>query len=226
MPRLSVALHRAFTAICQTYFPRWRAASTWTVRLGPRASWTNTHGQVCTSGELGYCDRAARTIWITPPVTHRVLIHESCHAVTSGKHNARFCARLRTAAQQAQALGETALATALLEEADGYAAGTPVRASDIYAQVEEMIMWSEEQIPSFEAVCDQLCWDYGQAPADLHAWCPRLQAVYARVRRQEAQQVRQMLRRLQQEAQVDGTRFAASIVRYTARLQGLETSPW
>jgi len=49
-----------------------------------------------------------------------VLIHEICHAVTSGGHTRRFCERLRKAAQRAAALGDKTLRALLTQEADAY----------------------------------------------------------------------------------------------------------
>jgi predicted metal-dependent hydrolase len=93
-------LQAELAAICLAYFPRWRQAKAWTLREGPRGQWLDEAGTVRTTSEYGYCDPATRTLWVQSGAAQRLvtIIHECCHAVTTGRHGPRFRARLCRAA--------------------------------------------------------------------------------------------------------------------------------
>lgn len=99
-----------FEMICSNYFSRWRGATAWSFKEGPRAKWKDAAGVQRYTSECGYCDAETRTIWVSAPRSSTVerkalIIHECTHAVTSGGHGRQFCSRLRQAAARAAELG-------------------------------------------------------------------------------------------------------------------------
>ncbi len=111
-----------FDDICRDYFPHWRNAHLWQVKEGNRAHWIDAQGEGTYSTEHGYCDIPQRIIWVAD-ANNATLIHEICHAITGPYHGKRFQARMRQAAQQAERLGDMALAATLMKEAEGYEPG-------------------------------------------------------------------------------------------------------
>src|SRR5437867_1252222 len=139
MSRTSRTLQAELHSICQTYFPRWRNATTWTLREGPRGHFVS-RGRRQTTSEMGFCDMSLKTIWVNCHRDQRTatLIHEVCHAVAGPGHGKRWCARIRAAGQQAARLGDAGLAAELIKEADSYADTPCVTASEIYCRVEQV----------------------------------------------------------------------------------------
>lgn len=120
-----MTLAEEFRQICQTYFPRWRAATEWCLEESPRASWSATQGERQATLAQGYCDPTTRRITIhTAPenVLQRqaAIMHEICHAITTVGHGARFRAQMDQAVTRALALGATALAAELCHQANEY----------------------------------------------------------------------------------------------------------
>src|SRR6266446_128510 len=86
-----VTLAEEFRELCQTYFPRWRAATAWCLEESPCAAWINAQGKRQATPERGYCDPSTRriTIHVSPEnVLQRqaTIIHEICHAITTVGH--------------------------------------------------------------------------------------------------------------------------------------------
>jgi hypothetical protein len=165
-----------FEEICRDYFPRWRNAKHWTLQEGSR-QWVNAHGEIIYNKAQGHCDIAQRVIRVSNSRTV-TLIHEICHAVTGPSHGKRFRARLRQAAQHAEQLGETALALALSQEADGYEPeeGERITPTSIYNMVEDIV----RAVPgmTFEEVVDGVAADLGLIPTELHRRARRLRRIY------------------------------------------------
>src|SRR5262252_3484791 len=134
---MSATLDTTFRTLCRDYFPRWRTGTSWSIVEGPHGQWVDAQGDTHTTREHGYCDLPSKTIfinhgWTNSPEYRLIILHELCHAVTSGSHDRRFCTRLRRAAQRASDLGDEPLSTKLREEADAYehtalALGSPYR---------------------------------------------------------------------------------------------------
>lgn len=166
-----------FEGICQDYFPRWHNAKHWKLQEGSR-QWVNARGEIIYNKAQGYCDIRQRVIWVSNASTV-TLIHEICHAVAAPSHGKRFRARLRQAAQHAERLGETALALALSQEADGYEPeeGERITPMSIYNMVEDIV----HDVPgiTFEEVVDGVAADLGFIPTELHRRARRLRHVYA-----------------------------------------------
>ena len=132
-------LTRMFAEICRDYFPRWRNAVHWTVREGSRDQWVDDQGETRYTMEQGYCDSESCTIWVSN-LNKATLIHEICHAVTGPGHGKRFWARMRQAAQRAEARGETDLAAQLQKKVETCAThNVPTTASHVYRRVDEVV---------------------------------------------------------------------------------------
>lgn len=183
---MAASLQAAFSALCRDFFPRWRARSSWTVVESPHGQWVDAQGVTHTTRESGYCDHTTRTIfihrWRNTLECRGTMIHEICHAVTTGAHDKRFCARLRLAAQHARARGDEPLSAQLRAEADAYESGPVDRASP-YDRIRDILCANPGA--TFEHVLTSLAYYCAEtAPALLEQY-PRLHAVYQRTRRQE-----------------------------------------
>ena len=49
-----------FEMICSNYFSRWRGATAWRFKEGPRAKWKDAAGVQHYTSECGYCDAETR----------------------------------------------------------------------------------------------------------------------------------------------------------------------
>jgi hypothetical protein len=105
----------------------------WRVRCGYRSS--------PSPDVRGYCDDSRRVIRISPGLTGNeldvMIVHESVHAVAGPGHARRFVARLRQAADAARDHSLATLAEALRTEADDYESTPPMRARDVYLEMED-----------------------------------------------------------------------------------------
>jgi hypothetical protein len=184
---MSAALHATFRALCRDFFPRWRDSASWTIVEGPHGRWVDTQGNTHTTTEQGYCDGMTKTIyvnngWKDRAECRQLIIHETCHAVTTGSHGTRFCARLRQAAQRASALGDESLSTQLLAEAEAYASGPVDRASP-YDRLQDILC--DHPGATFDYILTALAYNYAETAPALSARYPRLHTVYQRTQRQE-----------------------------------------
>ena len=182
MPHASPKLHAAFRALCQVYFPRWRSATAWTLREGPRARCVSQE-RPQTPSETGFCDTATKTIWIycRPDAQTETLIHKMCHAVTGLSHDKRWRMRLRAAGLQAARQGDGALAAKLFGEANAYAEAPRLTATAIYQRVQDVLM--DSPATTYEGLVDYLAHAYALTGPELLARCPRLQHIYLQDRR-------------------------------------------
>ena len=193
MPRTSKRLTSMFQELSRVYFPRWRGAPMWTIRQGSRARWRNAQGEVCTSSEQGFCDDLTKTIWVNtrPDTLELVIIHEICHAVTSGGHDSQFCKRMRAAAKQATQLGNIVLAEKLEREAAMIEEQPRFTSGMAYQQTEDWI--HDNPSGNFENIVNGLAYLYGMTPDEVLKQFPRLRDIYDRTHRQERAHWRQML---------------------------------
>ena len=110
---------------CQTYFPRWRAATAWSLEERPCPAWLQAQGTPHVTAAQGACDPTTRRI-LLPVASENVLqrqamlMHAICHAITTVGHGARFRAQMGQAAARAWTVGATALAEALRRHAHAY----------------------------------------------------------------------------------------------------------
>lgn len=153
----------AFEEMRRVYFPRWARGKEWRVVVG---SYTGSRY------EMAFCVPEQRTIYISPAIANgdptalsATLIHETCHAVSDLGHRAVFLRRLRTAADRARALGDSALADALAADADRTGSLRPMRANDVYDLVRDYV----RQVPegAFEDMLEGVGERLGLRPAEL-----------------------------------------------------------
>jgi hypothetical protein len=120
-----VTLAEACRQTCQTYLPRWRAATAWSLEERPCTSWLQAQGKPRLTAAQGVCDPPTRRIFL-PVASENVLqrqamlMHAICHAITTVGHGARFRAQMGQAAARAWTVGATALAEALRRQAYAY----------------------------------------------------------------------------------------------------------
>jgi hypothetical protein len=182
------ALHAEFEMICGNYFSRWRGATAWSFKEGPRAKWKDSTGATRYTSENGYCDPNTKQIWLSIPRSSPIerkalIIHECTHAVTSGGHGRRFCSRLRRAASRAAELCEDALSTALAAEADMYSETPVIRRSHIYSLVEDIL--ADIPSASFNLVVQCIARELGMTDVEIHRKYLRLCPIYLRTLRQK-----------------------------------------
>jgi hypothetical protein len=183
-------LQTTFATLCALYFPRWRAAATWTVREGPKATWTEGTAQYGTT-EQGYCDKDTRTIFIQNPVP-AVLVHEICHAVTDGWHGVHFQRRLALAHQRAVALKDADLAAGLANDLrDCALPGLPQSAPSVYGRVEDILL--DAPAVTLDRIVTSFANDFALTPDEVLRRYPRLPYWYARHRRAAAELARGQL---------------------------------
>lgn len=102
-------MKRHFHEIKRLFFPRWDRNNEWKLRA--------TSARKC----QGHCDRERKVIELVarhsdPDDQDHLLIHEICHAVTRGFHGRQWQRRMEKAAETADELGRTRLASLLREE--------------------------------------------------------------------------------------------------------------
>jgi hypothetical protein len=193
---MGTSLQTTFREICRDFFPRWRTSTGWTIVEGPHGQWVDAQGETHTTREHGYCDLTTKTIfinhgWSRSSEYQLIIIHEICHAVTSGSHDKRFCTPLRHAAQRARDLGDRTLSAKLLEEADAYE-HTALALGSPYRRIPEIVR--DNPGATFAQVLTYLAYEYSETAPALGARYPRLRAVYDRARRQELTTVRYQLK--------------------------------
>ena len=167
---------RAFDQVRSDFFPRWDRDGKWRLELGTYSD--STH-------EYGYCVPQAKTIWVNPDATipgmstgpEWMLIHEICHAVTSGSHGESWKRRMRRAATRARELGNVVLAENLERNVAMYEDAPDIRARDVYSMIDDLLM----QLPdaSYEMVVTLLGMDLAVRPEELERCYKRLPKEYA-----------------------------------------------
>jgi hypothetical protein len=99
-----------FERIRRMFYPRWDLKRAWKIKVGFRV-------KGCDPNHC-FCDKDNLTIWISPNVAKGkgpyslayVLVHEICHAITTGEHKKLFFDRMRRNLEIAIRLGETEIA--------------------------------------------------------------------------------------------------------------------
>lgn len=168
------ALEEVFNHVRRTYFPRWRNGGNWSIKLGEVPGRPNLRGR---------CDLETRIIWMTAQwrddeIVEAVVIHEIVHAVVGPGHGIRFQRRMLKAAVLAEERGNAALAAALREDAEGWAATPTLRASEVYRQ----IRLHAGEFTHYEALRDALAEEYHMLPDEFDGSFRRARRVYDQVR--------------------------------------------
>jgi hypothetical protein len=167
------ALKETVEFVRKTFFPRWHKEGRWTFQLNPKAK-----------QESGRCIDEGKLIWISPfendPIA--VLIHEICHAVCPNhSHGSRWQRRMLKAAQRAQDIGNPKPAKSLREEVEQYRHQQEiVTKRGMYIEIEDIIWESTEKTPTYAAIRENLCYNYGLDFQEFERLYPEAERVYKR----------------------------------------------
>jgi SprT-like family protein len=170
---MATQLNTHFARIVRDYFPRWTAGRRWRV--------TNTSRRTV----QGYCDRERRVIELCEPDSDtdafdRLLIHEICHAITSGFHGQPWQRRMTIAASRAEQLNRPVLADLLRQDTQGYIDGGSDGLGtrrDVYQKIEGYVRDSGGKI-TFNQIRDMLCDYLGWLRREFNPAYPRARKVY------------------------------------------------
>src|SRR5262249_46996395 len=128
-----MAARQDFKRVARDYFPRWHAWPRWRITTHPRRS------------SQGFCDDVRKVIEIRvarddADEFDAVMIHEICHAVTSGDHGKAWQHRMLQAADRAEKLGRPRLAKLLRDQIEKIRTiGFRITASDTYQQIHDAV---------------------------------------------------------------------------------------
>ena len=144
--------------IRQTFFPHWDRRRRWQIVLVDDLD-----------GAQGRCDRGARTISILDGMSGNdllaLLIHEIAHAASNDCHGRSWLNKMEEAANDADRLGQAALASLLRAQIAGYQDDFRVTAAMLYNEIENCVF--EQPYISFSQVVDFLRRDYGLSQDDF-----------------------------------------------------------
>jgi len=108
-----------------------------------------------------------------------LLIHEICHAVSTGGHGKVWLARLEKAAQKAEKVGRSRLAELLREEITRYQNPT-VGSGDAYRSIVDWV-WENPGL-TLEQVKKWLARDYGLLVSEVCRVLPRTEKVFRKAK--------------------------------------------
>jgi hypothetical protein len=141
-----------------TFFPRWDRKRHWQVVQVDDLN-----------GAQGWCERESKTISILDGMIGNdllaLLIHEIAHAASNDCHGRRWLNKMEEAANDANRLGQAALASLLREQIAGYQDDFRVTAAMLYNEIENCVF--EQPYISFSQVVDFLRRDYGLSQDDF-----------------------------------------------------------
>ena len=170
------ALEEVFDRVRSTYFPRWRSGGNWSIKLGAVPGWPDLRG---------HCDLETHIIWMVPQwrddeIVEATVIHEIVHAIMGRPgHGVRFRRRLLKAAELAEESADAALAAALREDAENWAAAPTPLASEIYEEIRSQV-W---KFTYYEALLDKVAEDNNMLPDEFERSYRRARRVYDKERR-------------------------------------------
>jgi len=106
-------LQRAFRDVRRNFFPRWDPKGQWAVK---KVSHLPISAPV-----IAYTNHSLKTIFINYLPNNRnnlysILIHEICHAITSGQHNKRWEKRMMKSADMARKISNMQLSKMIFED--------------------------------------------------------------------------------------------------------------
>ena len=154
-------LEEAFQYVLETFFPKWRKGTYWTVEEDPTLTY------------YGRCDDSSRKILVqsTPEEDdrlHLILIHEICHAITREPHTKKWRDRFEQAGNTAMEIGRQELANLIYDEVRRSSENVkPPRLNErlIYSTIEDVIL-DDPQI-SYEDTIKTVAKLWGIAPEDV-----------------------------------------------------------
>jgi len=160
--------------IIRLFFPRWHKHRQWRFTTNSRRTTD------------GYCDSEHRVITIPKSGVRdavdrdAVVIHEICHAVTSGGHGKRWINRMKKAAMRAESLAKHSLSSRLLKEIEGQlfpnVIPSRVQELDVYGSVRDYVFENPDAtLPEIKRV---IAGRYGLLPSEVHKSFTRLRKVF------------------------------------------------
>jgi len=106
-------LQRAFRDVRRNCFPRWDPKGQWAVK--------KVRHLPISAPVIAYTNHSLKTIFINYLSNNKnnlysILIHEICHAITSGQHNKRWEKRMKRSADQARKVGNIQLSKMIFKD--------------------------------------------------------------------------------------------------------------
>ena len=106
-------LQSAFRDVRRKFFPRWDPKGQWAVK--------KVRHLPVSAPVIAYTNHFLRTIFINYLPNngnnlYSILIHEICHAITSGQHNKRWERRMMRSVDQARKIGNKQLSKMIFED--------------------------------------------------------------------------------------------------------------
>ena len=156
-------IDHSFRRVRRDFFPRWDVAGVWGVRYDA----TEPRDARCYVRE-----RLIRFSRVDPDLDARdsLVIHEICHAVTTGDHLDRWVGRMKRAAARADHLGRPRLARHIREDAEA-SRGPSVAADEVYEWIEAAVDYEPEA--GWDDVEAGAARAFGVRPAELLGFFPR-----------------------------------------------------
>jgi hypothetical protein len=185
MPRNVQTLQEEWLTLCRRYFPHWHQAHRWTLRNGTRGSYRMSSGKRTLTTEYGFCNTTTHRIYVSIPRTNPqerllTLLHEGCHALTTGGHGVVWQRRMLTLADRVEQLGEVETAQALRKEVAGYAQA--LRAVPlVYSLVEDWVI--DNPALTMPQVMEGIAQQLASMPQEVRHDFPRIEAVYQKAQR-------------------------------------------
>jgi hypothetical protein len=179
--------HR-FNQIKREFFQKWDLKNQWKIRKGSHGRWKSEGKQFSTS-ESGYCDPEKKTIWLNDS-SELVIIHEICHAVTTGRHGKKWQQRFKKASDRAAEIGKGELSAQILEEIMGYKKAIKLGVGsklDIYGLIEDWVL--ESPNISFDEIVNGVCQEIATVPKEFLSYFKRARPVYDRARKEALRQL-------------------------------------
>ena len=154
-------LEEAFQYVRETFFPKWRKGTYWTVEEDPTLTY------------YGRCDDSSRKILVqsTPEEDdrlHLILIHEICHAITNEPHTKKWRDRFRQAGDTAMEMGRQELANLIHNEVRRSSENVKqprLNQRLIYSTIQDIIL--ADSSVSFEEAIAEVARLWGITPADV-----------------------------------------------------------
>ena len=108
-------LQRTFRDVRRNFFPSWDSKGQWAVR--------KVRHLPISAPVIAYTNHSLKTIFINylpydKNSLYSALIHEICHAITSGQHNKKWETRMMKSANKAQKIGNIELSKMIFEDLD------------------------------------------------------------------------------------------------------------
>lgn len=171
-------LEQAIDFVRGNFFPRWDKGRSWAVQITKDLP---SHGR---------CFSETKSIHIQhmPKDDNELnclLIHETCHAVTSGGHAKRWQGRMFKSAQRAEQIGLKKLAMMICDEIEGYIHRVlNFSASYVYGQIADFVVESPDA--SYGQIIRAVAQDSGLYQHELEEKFVRCKRVYEKAKRNGA----------------------------------------